>query len=79
MPPNALFDELPKAALERKPTSTAQASVHALVATLRGDDETASRAIQAALAAERVGTRKRNLFPPQRVFPLALLAWVRSQ
>ena len=74
----ALFDDLPKAALERKPTSTAQASVHALVATLRGDDETASRAIQAALAAERVGTRKRNLFPPQRVFPLALLAWVRS-
>ncbi|MYG13018.1 MAG: DEAD/DEAH box helicase [Gammaproteobacteria bacterium] len=74
----ALFDELPSAALQRKPASTALPSVHALVATLRGDDEAASRGIEAALAAERVGTRKRNLFPPHRAFPLALLAWVRS-
>ena len=74
----ALFDELPSTALQRKPVRTAQCSVQALVATLRGDDEAASRGIEAALAAERVGTRKRNLFPPDRAFPLALLAWVRS-
>ena len=74
----ALFDELPQELRERKPVSTAHASVRALVATLRGDDEAASRGIEAALAAERVGTRKRNLFPPDRAFPLALLAWVRS-
>ena len=74
----ALFDELSPAAQERKAIRTAHASVHALVATLRGDDEAASRSIEAALAAERIGTRKRNLFPPHRAFPLALLAWVRS-
>ncbi len=74
----ALFDELPAAALQRKPASTAAPSVRALIATLLGDDEAAGRGIEAALAAERVGTRKRNLFPPHRAFPLALLAWVRS-
>ena len=74
----ALFDELPAAAQERKAIRTAHASAHALVATLRGDDEAASGHIEAALAAERIGTRKRNLFPPHRTFPLALLAWVRS-
>ena len=74
----ALFDELPAAAQERKPATTARASLRALVATLRGDDETAGRGIEAALAAERIGTRKRNLFPPHRAFPLALLSWVRS-
>ena len=73
-----LFDELAPEAGDRKAVATARASVHALVATLRGDDEAASRGIEAALAAERVGTRKRNLFPPHRAFPLALLAWVRS-
>ena len=74
----ALFEALPPAAQERKPVLTAQASVQALAAALRGDDEGASRGIEAALAAERIGTRKRNLFPPHRAFPLALLAWVRS-
>ncbi len=73
-----LFDELPAESRDRKPIATAEASVAALAATIRGDDEAASRGIAAALAAERIGTRKRNLFPPHRAFPLALLAWVRS-
>ncbi|MYF10471.1 MAG: hypothetical protein F4229_05730, partial [Gammaproteobacteria bacterium] len=75
----ARFYDLPAEVQERKHVITAQASVQAMAATLRGDDEAASRCIEAALAAERVGTRKRNVFPPHRAFPLALLSWVRSQ
>ncbi len=74
----ALFVKPPGDAEGRKFWTTAQASTQALVAMLRGDDVTATRHIQTALAVERAGTRKRNVYPPHRAISLALLAWVRS-
>ena len=74
----ALFDTRPSDAEGQKFWTTAQASTQALVAMLRGDDETATKHIQTAIAAERAGTRKRNVYPPHRAFSLALLAWIRS-
>ena len=74
----ALFDKPTVDTQRRKFWTTAQASTEALVAMLRGDDEAATKHIQTALAAERAGTRKRNVYPPHRAISLALLAWVRS-
>ena len=73
-----LFANPPADAGRRKFWTTAQASTQALVAMLRGDDEAATEHIQVALAAERAGTRKKNVYPPHRAISLALLAWVRS-
>ncbi|WP_419164370.1 SNF2-related protein [Candidatus Palauibacter sp.] len=74
----AVFDALPAEARDGKPARTGRAATRALLAMLRGDDEEAARFIAEAIAAERAGTRKRNVFPPLRAFTLSLLALVRS-
>ena len=43
----------------------------------RGDSDAAAGEIDAALAAEKAGTRKRNVFPDHAAFALSLLALVR--
>ena len=74
----AVFDELPAEAHDAKPARTGRAATRALLAMLRGDDGESARFIAEAVAAERAGTRKRNVFPPLRAFTLSLLALVRS-
>ena len=74
----ALFDQLPKDVRESKSIRTERASLRALVATLRGDDEEAVFRIDEAIDCERGGTRKRNVLPEEPAFMLALLALVRS-
>ena len=54
------------------------ASTRAFLATLRGDDAEAARRIREAIAAERAGRRRRNVFPGPPVFALSLLSLVRS-
>ena len=54
------------------------AATRAFIATLRGNDDEATRFIQAAIAEEKVGTRKRNVFPDARAFVLSLLSLLRS-
>ena len=55
------------------------ASIRAVLATLRGDDAEAARRIREAIAAERAGTRRRNVFPVPPAFALSLLSLVRSR
>ena len=74
----AVFDELPAEARDAKPARTGRAATRALLAMLRGEDEAAVGFIAKAVAAEKAGTRKRNVFPPLRAFTLSLLALVRS-
>ncbi|WP_423924482.1 SNF2-related protein [Candidatus Palauibacter sp.] len=74
----AVFDALPAGARDGKPARTGRAATRALLAMLRGDDGEAARCITEAVAAEKAGTRKRNVFPPLRAFTLSLLALVRS-
>ena len=71
-----VFENLPEDLRESKPARTGLASTHALVATLRGRHERAARFIDEAIAAERSGTRKRNVFPRASSFALALLSLV---
>ena len=73
----AVFPELPTAVRDAKPAHTGLASTRALIAMLRGDDAAARRHIDAAIAAERAGTRKRNVFPEHASFALSLIALVR--
>jgi len=54
-----------------------RASTIALIHTLKGEDDAAVRSIQAALTAERAGSRKRIMFPQYSAFALSLLALVR--
>ena len=61
-----------------KQVRTDMAATRAFSATLRGDDEEATRCIQAAIAEEKAGTRKRNVFPAARAFVLSLLSLLRS-
>ena len=75
---DAVFDALPPAARESKRARTGRAGVGALVAMLRGDDREARRLIESALAEERAGTRKRNVFPASPAFALSLLSLVRD-
>ena len=72
-----VFADLPKGARESKPAQTGVAATHALIATLGGDHLAARHHIDAAIAAEKAGTRKRNVFPEHAAFALALLALVR--
>ena len=74
----AVFEELPEDLRESKPALVGLASARALLATLRGDDASAARYIDEALAAEKAGTRKRNLFPRCSAFTLSLLSLVRD-
>ena len=74
----AVFSELPEDLRESKPARTGLASTRALVATLRGDDAEAIRYIDEAIACEKAGTRKRNVFPLCGAFTLSLLSLVRD-
>ena len=74
----AAFAELPEDLRESKPARTGLASTRALLATLRGDDAEAIRHIDEAIACERAGTRKRNVFPLCGAFTLSLLSLVRD-
>ena len=74
----AVFAELPGDERESKRGRTGLASVRALVAALRGDDAEAVRRIDEAVACEKAGTRKRNVFPAHGAFALSLLALVRD-
>jgi len=53
-------------------------SMLALIAMLTGDDQEASRCIEAALEAERSGTRKRLIYPDSLCFSLAILSLLRA-
>ena len=75
---DAVYDALPPAAGEQKRARIGRAGVRALVAMLRGDDSEARRYIEAAVAIEREGTRKRNVFPASSAFALSLLSLVRE-
>ncbi|MCY4452922.1 MAG: DEAD/DEAH box helicase [Immundisolibacterales bacterium] len=75
---DAVFDALPPELREDKRARTGHAGARALVATLRGDDGEARRHIEAAVAEERAGTRKRNVFPASPGFALSLLSLVRD-
>ncbi len=73
-----VFAALPPKAREDKPALVGLAATRALIQTLRGDDAGARRHIEAALAAQRAGTRKRLVFPDLRAFALALVALARN-
>ena len=73
----AVFSELPATARESKPANTGLASTRAMLAMLRGDNPAARQHIDAAIAAEKAGTRKRNVYPEHASFSLALIALVR--
>ena len=73
----AVFSEIPAAVRESKPANTGLASTRAMLAMLRGDNPAARQHIDAAVAAEKAGTRKRNVFPEHASFALSLIALVR--
>ena len=73
-----VFAALPPSARDSKAARTGLAATQAFIATLRGDDEGALRGIQAAIAHEKAGTRKRNVFVGCHAFALSLLALVRT-
>ena len=72
-----VFADLPNVARESKPAQTGLAATRALIAMLGGDHLAARHHIDAAIAAEKAGTRKRNVFPEHAAFALSLLALVR--
>ena len=72
-----VFEELPPHRGTSKSARTGRAAVRALVAMLRGDDETARSCIEAAVAAQAEGTKKRAAAPESAPFALSLLALVR--
>ena len=72
-----VFDALPRAARDRKPATTGRFATRALIATLRGDDLAARRSVDACLVAEKIGTRRRHVFPDHTSFAWALLSLVR--
>ena len=75
---DAVFDALPPKAREDKHVKVGRAGACALVAMLRGDDPEARRHIESAVAEEKAGTRKRNVFPGSAAFALSLLSLVRD-
>ena len=75
---DAVFDALPPEVREGKRARTGRAGARALVAMLRGDDAEARRHIETAVAEEKAGTRKRNVFPASAAFALSLLSLVRD-
>ena len=74
----AVFAELPDDVRERKDARTGLASTRALLAMLRGDDAEAVRLVDEAVAYEKAGTRRRNVFPLCLPFTLSLLALIRD-
>ena len=75
---DAVFDALPPRMREGKHVKVGRAGARALVALLRGDDAEARRHIESAVAEEKAGTRKRNVFPGSAAFALSLLSLVRD-
>ncbi len=73
-----VFATLPEEQRESKPARTGLASTRGFMATLRGDDAEAVRCIDEAIACEKAGTRKRNVFPLCGAFTLSLLSLVRD-
>ena len=73
----AVFSMLPAEVRDAKPAKTGLASTRAMIAMLRGDNSAARQHIDAAIAAEKAGTRKRNVFPEHASFALSLIALVR--
>ena len=73
----SVFAGLPGTVGDTKPARTGLASTRAAVAMLRGDNVAARDQIEAAIAEEKAGTRKRNVFPEHATFALALIALVR--
>ena len=73
-----VFAVLPAAERESRAAATGLAATRALLAVLRGEDADARAHLEAALAAEKRGSRKRLVFPDSRAFTLALLALVRA-
>ena len=73
----ATFEDLPSQARDSRPVRTDRAAVQALIATLRGDDESALGAIETAISAERAGNRRRTGVPVSMPFLLSLLSLVR--
>ncbi len=74
----AVFAELPQELRDSKPARTGLASTRALIATLRGDDAEAIGYIDEAIACDKAGTRKRNVFPLCAAFAMSLLSLVRD-
>ena len=72
----AVFDDLPKTLRQTTAAEVGRASTRALVAMLRGEDETAVLDIQQALNILK-GKRKRLVYPETRPFALSLLALAR--
>lgn len=73
-----VFAELPDEARGHKDARTGLASTRALLAMLRGDDAEAIRFIDEAVACEKAGTRRRNVFPLCLPFTLSLLSLIRD-
>ncbi len=73
----ATYERLPLEDRRAKPIRAALAATQALVAMLRGDDQSAMLAIEEALGIES-GAGKRLTVPRSRAFALSLLALVRS-
>ena len=73
----AVFAALSPTARETRAAATGLAATRAAVAALRGDDDGARRYIDAAIAAERSGTRKQYVFPDLPAFALSLVSLVR--
>ena len=73
----AVFSALPAGAAHGKTAAAGLASTRAMIATLQGDDRAAAALIEAAVKAERGGTRKQILFPDVRAFVFSLLSLAR--
>ena len=73
-----VFAGLPEADRDSRAAATGLAATRALIAVLSGDDADAKAHIDAAIAAEKRGTRRRIVFPDSRVFAMALLCLVRT-
>ena len=72
---DAVFDALPPEVREVKRVRIGRAGARALAAMLRGDDAQARLHIESAVAEERAGTRKRNVFPASTAFALSCCRW----
>ena len=73
----AVFAALPASNRNSKQAAAGLAATQALIALLKGDDEAARLHIGRTIAADKLGTRRRLVFPALRTFALALLALVR--
>ena len=74
----ALFDRLPPDARQTRKAVTGLEATRALIATLRGEDFDARAHIDAAIDAQKAGTRKQYVFPDWPALLLSLLSLVRT-